>query len=266
MRAQLLKSLPIVALLFAPLISHGHDFWIEPDRLQVSEGEQVNISLREGEDLKGDSLPYITEWFDDFSQSDEAGRRAIESELGNDPAAVIVAGPSTTLLGYHSRRNFVELTPEKFATYLRDEGMENILRQRKENGEDDQPAREYFVRCAKALLNSGSPSDDRLVSRPLGYPLELVPESNPYSIGPGSMLSIRLIFSGQPIEGVRVRAFTRDQPENPIDARTDIDGRVEFNLPRSGVWLIKSVHMVRLENDPKAQWQSFWASLLFRLD
>ena len=47
----------------------------------------------------------------------------------------------------NSRRNFVELMPEKFATYLQAEGMENILRQRKENGEDDQPASERLSAC-----------------------------------------------------------------------------------------------------------------------
>src|SRR5436190_1224337 len=51
--------------------------------------------------------------------------------------------------------------------------------------------------------------------------------------------------------------------------RSDGLGRAELRLPAAGVWLVKSVHMVRLEGTEAewqhAEWQSWWASLTFAL-
>jgi hypothetical protein len=38
---------------------------------------------------------------------------------------------------------------------------------------------------------------------------------------------------------------------------------VAFALAAPGPWLIKAVHMARLESDARAQWESVWASLTF---
>ena len=39
----------------------AHDFWIEPDRFTLEGSGEVKLTLREGVDLKGNSLPYITD-------------------------------------------------------------------------------------------------------------------------------------------------------------------------------------------------------------
>ena len=31
----------------------------------------------------------------------------------------------------------------------------------------------------------------------------------------------------------------------------------------AGPWLVKTVHMIRAEGDPRADWESLWASLVF---
>jgi hypothetical protein len=41
---------------------------------------------------------------------------------------------------------------------------------------------------------------------------------------------------------------------------TDQGGIISFRLKRSGSWMVSTVKMVRLENDPGAQWQSYWSS------
>ena len=50
-----------------------------------------------------------------------------------------------------------------------------------------------------------------------------------------------------------------------MQVRSDARGGAALRLSASGIWLIKAVHMVRLENHPKADWESYWASLLFEL-
>ena len=133
----------------------AHDFWLEPDRARVEAGATINITLREGVAFKGNTLPYITNWFEDFSVVDDRGRAQVSSVLGNNPAATLTPEPGTSLIGYQSNRNFTELDGAKFEAYLAEEGLEPIFELRRERGESGQPAKEYFVRCAKAVVQSG---------------------------------------------------------------------------------------------------------------
>jgi len=243
----------------------AHDFWIEPDQLQITDDQKINVTLREGVGLKGNTLPYITEWFSDFSLTDIEGRHPVTSELGNDPAATFIPKPGATLIGYQSNRDFVSLKIEKFSKYLQEEGMEYILPQLSARGKTYQEAKEYYVRCAKALLQNGQSIEDDIYRASLGYTLELIPETNPNTFKAGDEFALQLLYKGAPIEGVRVRAFTKDQPTVTLDRRTDSKGRVALSLLNKGLWLIKAVHMVPVKNDPKAEWQSYWASLLFEI-
>ena len=76
-------------------------------------------------------------------------------------------------------------------------------------------------------------------------------------------LAVRLLFRGAPLAGAQVVAVPKQGAARQIARRTDSEGRVAFPLAASGPWLIKAVHMVRLESDSRAQWESVWASLTF---
>ncbi|MFQ5636038.1 MAG: DUF4198 domain-containing protein, partial [Gammaproteobacteria bacterium] len=79
-------------------------------------------------------------------------------------------------------------------------------------------------------------------------------------------LPLRLRYRGEPIRGILVQAFTGDAPARKLAARTDARGAVVFRLDRPGLWLIKAVHIVETPADVDgADWESFWASLTFRL-
>jgi uncharacterized GH25 family protein len=62
-----------------------------------------------------------------------------------------------------------------------------------------------------------------------------------------------------------VVAINKEDPSAKMTARTDANGRVRLNLPRSGMWMIKAVHMVSAPPDSGADWESIWASLTFEL-
>ena len=117
----------LVTLNWLPCISLAHDFWIDPDRFDLQAGDTVDLTLRQGVGMKGSSLPYLTPLIDDFSTTDRLGRTVIQSVMGNDPAAVLVIESGTTLVGYQSNRDYVEIAPQKFRQYLDDEGLESVL-------------------------------------------------------------------------------------------------------------------------------------------
>jgi uncharacterized GH25 family protein len=48
-----------------------------------------------------------------------------------------------------------------------------------------------------------------------------------------------------------------------LATRSDGHGAFSFALPRAGVWLVKSVHLVEASMFSRADWDSLWASLTF---
>jgi uncharacterized GH25 family protein len=249
----------------------AHDFWIEPDVFTPAEDEPVSISLRQGVDFKGDSVPYIDDWFNDFSMTTSAGRGPVLSILGNDPAATIMAQPGAQLLGYQSVPVFVQLSAYKFNAYLEEEGIEFIRAERERLGETDKPAPENFIRCAKALIQTG-PSGGDIYRQKLGYTLELIPRSDPYKLAPGDELEFEVLYRDEPIEGLQVQALNKASPELKQKVRTDENGRATVTIDTPGTWLVKVVQIIPVRGRPQtipgappARWQSYWASFVFAL-
>ena len=187
--------------------------------------------------------------------------------LGDDPAGTFRPDePGQYLIGYRSTRDFVEIEPQKFNEYLLAEGLDWVIERRAAEGEAEQPARELYSRCAKSLLEIGrdGPRDAWQIN--LGYTLELLPQLDPYRLEPGQTLPVRLDYRGEPIADILVVAFRSDAPEQRIERRTDAAGLVELPLDGPGTWLVKAVHIIRTRPDhPRAEWESFWASLTFEL-
>ena len=252
---------------FLSVPAQAHDFWIEASKFRPEPGERIELSLMQGMDLAGTSLPYVEAWFTEFVRIDRAGTHPIESPMGSIPAAGNVPVEGTTLIGYQSARKFTELDPETFLEYLHEEGLEHAIEEREQFGESDSTAREYFVRCAKTLLASDGPAATPEVHRSeLGFVLELMPEQNPYTLDPGDDLTVQLLYRGEPLAGALLTAYSREDPNHKINVRTPEDGRVQLTLDRGGVWLVKSVKLNRLQGEPSAEWESFWASLVFEIE
>ena len=168
------------------------------------------------------------------------------------------------VIGYRSNRSFITLAAEKFEHYLAEEGLEKIITLRTQQGQSQASARETYSRCAKALVSVGE-IDAAAKDIQLHFPLELVAEKNPYLLGPGKKLSVRLLFAGKPLQGALVGAVNQQEPAKRLTCRSDGEGRAVFRLPSSGVWLVTAVHMIPAPKDTGADWESFWASLTFAL-
>src|SRR5436189_3801792 len=109
-----------LALLATPLLAH--DMWIEPMTFSPQTGEIVGARLRVGQDLLGDPLPRDPALVNQFVVEDTTGRKALVRD-GADPAGFLrVATPGLLVVGYFSNPSAVELAPEKFNQYLKEEG------------------------------------------------------------------------------------------------------------------------------------------------
>ena len=242
----------------------AHDMWIEPATFSPSVGDIVAVKLRVGQDLLGDPLPRDPALINQFFVVDGEGRKPVVGRDGSDPAGFIrVAAPGLLVVGYRSNPSVVDLTPEKFNQYLKEEGLDAVAAVRARRGQTG-GARDLFSRCAKSLVASDAPANGQ-GDRPLGFTLELVAERNPTTMAAGEDLPLRLTYENHPLAGALVVAINRAHPKEKLSARTDKDGRVRFQLPRTGMWLIKAVHMIEAPPTAGADWVSYWASLTFEL-
>jgi len=251
----------VLLLICAPLLAH--DMWIEPATFAPQLGQIVSVKLRVGQDLMGDPIPRDPALINQFVVEDAEGRKPVVGRDGSDPAGFVrVATPGLMVIGYHSNPSSVELPPEKFNQYLKDEGLDAVAAIRAKRNESGAKAHELFSRCAKSLVLSGSPLPAQ-GDRRLGFTLELVAERNPYSLRAGEDLPVRLTYENKPLAGALVIAMNRLNPSEKVSARTDANGRVRLRLHPGGMWLIKSVHMIPAPPGSNAEWSSFWASLTF---
>lgn len=247
----------------------AHDFWIEPVRFRTPPGIELPVRLRVGEQLVGDPVARDPAHVVRFAAVGAKGELAVEGNPGQEPAgSVVLVNPGTYWIVYNSTFSTVTLEAVKFEQYLRDVGLERILHMRKERNASAMPGREAYSRCAKSLVlcgGAGTNAQAAVVTHEAGLPLEIIPERDPNSLNQGEALSVRLIFRSQGVEGGLVRALSRDDPGQPITARTDKEGRASLALNHTGFWLIECVHMIKADDVPDVDWQSYWASMTFEI-
>ena len=257
---------PASLLLLSALPLLAHDFWIEPSSYQAAVGSKVTIRFRVGEHFRGDPLPRDPSRGVVFRQFGPASEKPVRGVDGLDPAGVVsLDEPGLHLIAYQSTSSFVELGAEKFEEYLSQEGLERIVEERSRRNEGGARGRELYSRCVKSLLRAGNSGEEAGFDRVLGFPVELVAKLNPYGLKAGDELPVRVLRQGEPLAGALVTACPRGEPSWPVRGRSDEDGRVKLRLHRPGPWLIKTVHMERIEDGEKADWQSWWASLTLEL-
>jgi uncharacterized GH25 family protein len=243
----------------------AHDFWIEPATFRPKPGSPLAVRLRLGDHFQGEIVPRRSAHLRRFFLQGPRGAEDVRGVEGMDPAGyVLVAAPGLYALGYQSAPNSNQLEARKFEEYLEEEGLSRIARLRADRGAGKEPGREVYHRYARSLVWAGDSALEE-ADRPIGFPLEIVAEKNPYVLRPGEELPVRLLFQGAPLSDTLVRAIHESGSVSGPSGRTDAEGRIRLELGRAGAWLVKSVHMVEAPPGGEADWESFWASLTFQV-
>jgi hypothetical protein len=205
-------------------------------------------------------VPYFPQKFERYVVAGPAGTQPIPGVLGDEPAgAVTPAAPGLYVIGLHTKPDSVSFdSAEEFERYLLKEGLERNLALHQRRMKVGRRIEETYFRCAKSLIAAGPLPPEAAADQVLGFPLELIAETNPYRT---SRLRLRLLYQGKPLEEALIVTFNKAEPLAKFKARTDKNGLVEFDLPRRGVWLVTSVHMIPAPLLSGYDWKSLWASL-----
>jgi uncharacterized GH25 family protein len=263
-----------VGLLLTSLVSllpvkevHGHDYWLQPATFFPAVKQPVAVRLLVGDGFISElERPFQTAVTRRFVLLSADGSRDLSRETRDGAKPLIsLALPKagTYWLMIERDAHYLTLPAEKFNAYLAEEGLQAILEQRRQAGEDKQPGREKYSRYLKCLLQAGATADDTW-KKTGNLRLEIIPLSNPPLLKPGDRLKVRILFEGKALPAARVFADHRSGAKVQTQALTTAkDGTAEIVIAESGPWLVRLVHMQRCGNDPKADWESFWGALTF---
>jgi uncharacterized GH25 family protein len=257
------------ALLWLASAAQAHEFWMMPDRFSPPARGEVELALRVGENFVGDPVGFGQPMAESLRWFRQAGMVALTPQLPDhleqDSVALAFDRPGTQLIALDTRPFTITLPPDTFNAYLREEGLERVLAQRKAAGQDTQPGRERYRRHVKTLLSVGGQTDASFGVR-AGQTLEIVPLADPQRLTPGGALPLQVLFNGQPLQGALVKVWNqRGAQLSILRTRTDEAGRSSTRLPWAGVWMVSVVHMVPATDHQGWDWDSHWGNLTFEL-
>ncbi len=173
--------------------------------------------------------------------------------------------PGTYVVGVATRARNLDLEADAFNAYLEGDGITDVLAARRRNGELGKAATERYSKHVKALFQVGGARSSAF-DTPLGYPAEIVPLQNPYSLNVGSEISVRCLVDGRPVANQAVMAggvYQGAAIEERI-VRTDQYGVARITLDAPGKWYVKFVNMVEVMEDD-VDYESKWATLTFEI-
>lgn len=176
----------------------------------------------------------------------------------------------TYVIGVSTHPSIIELSAKEFTDYLRHDGILDTLA-RFEKGRESTEVRERYSKHVRAVVQVGDePSAD--YSKPLGYPVEILLDQNPYDLNIGDELSFRVLFNDEPVDNQIVRVSyegfrgrnASNEHDNAYNLRTDQHGRARFRLTDKALWYIALIHMKKID-DAKVDYESHWATVTFEV-
>lgn len=268
-----IRKVAIVALLLAaaPVLANAHDLFLTLATFFQAPNTTARVSVINGTFTESDGAVSRTR-LRDLSLVSGGERRPLDMALWDSASAklavvrVPLTDEGTYLLGASLLSREITLQGSDFTGYLETEGILPILERRRELGETDAPARERYHKHVKALIQvGGARSDD--YGTVLGYPAEIVPLENPYSLRRGDTLRVRALVEGMPVVGQTVIAGGRTRAGARIAPRrstTDSTGVAGIRLTPAGRWYVKFIYMEPVQSD-SLDYESKWATLTFEV-
>jgi uncharacterized GH25 family protein len=102
------------------------------------------------------------------------------------------------------------------------------------------------------------------ITKPVGLPLEIVPEASLYASRRPSSLPVRVIYEGRPLPGALVKLTDLKFDGAPLEEHvTDHEGRATFSMPSSGKWLLNVIWTKPHSRSEETDFETVFSSLSF---
>ena len=258
------------ALALTAAVAVAHDMFLKPAQYFVAPNAAIPAVLLNGTFDQSMNSINRTRLLD-ISVLGPTGRTRLDTTAWNatgDTSRVsFKAGPAGTyVLGVSTKPNAIEMDAEEFNGYLKEDGLPDELARREKGGELATAAHERYEKHVKSIVQVGDTRTGGFATV-LGYPAEIVPLENPYSLAAGGTLRVRVLVDGQPVGGQYVAYGARTASGGTIaeqGTRSGADGVAAILVTSPGVWYVKFINMRKLPKQPDGvTHHSKWATLTF---
>lgn len=267
MRKQL--AAVVTLLLAGATLLLAHDLFLKLDSYFVPPNTAVRVAVLNGTFVASEGA-VAPDRLLDLTMVGPTERRAIPraswKPSGDTTWLALQTGASGTyVIGASLRPRELALSGEDFNSYLKEDGIPDVLNARTLNGELEKPVRERYHKHVKAVVQVGDTRTNAFATV-LGYPAEIVPLTNPYELRIGDTLAVRALVDGKPAPNQLVLAGGERDGQEIAGTwdRSDSAGVARLPLGVSGKWYIKFIHMVPVSGD-SVHYESKWATLTFEV-
>lgn len=242
MRPQLLLALA-VGLVASP--AHGHDFWLQPQAFRFAPHAPTPLTLQVGHAEGRQRSPIRKARVVRFGAVGPTGALDLLADLHPgepaDDGRLVLQTPGQYVLALQTDDHAESHLPaDRFNAHVEAEGL--TLARLARRGREGEDGSERYSRVAKSLVQVGPPGGFSPASRPLGLPLEITLEADPYAPDRPAQLPVRVYDHGRPLAGALVKLIDLAHDAEPVEIhRTDADGRTGFQVPPRGAWLLTVV-------------------------
>lgn len=199
-----------LGLLIAFFVLTGHDLYLKMDAYFLRPNQDATLSLYNGTFERSENI-ITRDRMLDASVVMQGERMTINPDKWMDQDSTITylpfsAGNSGTYVaGVSTKPRNIKLEAEKFNDYLKHDGVLDMLEDRTNKGLLEENAIESYQKHVKAIYQVGNikTGDWKTV---FGYPIEFVPQSNPYDSYTGDSLKVQLLLEGKPLANQLVYA------------------------------------------------------------
>ena len=242
----------------------AHEFWLNPDKFIYKRTEKINVKFLVVENFEGDNwqgnnqrIKSLKIYYDGVSDD----LTPVVTEAAGDSIEYFMIDEGTNLIAFNSNNSYINLEAGKFNEYLEEDGLLNALEYRKQNNEMGCNGREFYQRCAKTLVQIGEIKDQSF-GIVTSMPIDIIPSSNPYQLKNKEQLRVKIYYQGSPLPNALIKIWHRMKNKTgKKEMKTDRKGEIVFPVRTNGKWMISTVKMERLFDNPICDWQSYWGSL-----
>jgi uncharacterized GH25 family protein len=252
----------------------AHDFWLQPSDYWLQPDVVTPITLQVGHGPYRQRSPISLSRITRFEAVTPGGphmdlREQLHPGNASEDGNIRLAAPGTYLLVFETDNKAQSHLPAlRFNDYLRVEGLTPALEQRSRTGRMDADGSECYSRRVKVLVQVGNSSSSadarRLITGPIGLPLEIVPEVSPYAQPRPGSLPVRVLYKGRPLAKALVKLTQLEHDASPFETHlTDATGRAVFRMPGEGTWLLNVIWTEFLPGTRETDFETVFSSLSF---
>ncbi len=266
------------------ILLSSHDMFLKLDKYKLESYSNVVIHLFNGTFDRSDNV-ITRDRMIDVSIVANGKRSSVDTTdwYEEDKTTYLnfrTDSPGTYVAGVSTKARSLGMSADSFHDYLEHDGVLDMLALRKQNGTLNDTAIERYSKHVKTIFQVGNKLTDDY-STELGYSIEFILMENPYDMHPGHDLPVKLLFNQEPLADQLVYVgsaaahshsheddrHSHDEEgdhthDDLVQLRTDEKGLLNVPISSEGVWYLKTIHLVEIEEQGLTH-ESNWATVTF---